>query len=792
MMPLTCAACGQPMASTAAFCGHCGRPVQRACSQCGGSVGPQARFCGTCGADVVALAGVPAVATPPQPPSLPAPLPALPTPLPLSPARQPTPPWAAPAAAPAPLSVRSASRRPLAIAGVGVAVVAVLVAVTVLGDRLPWHTTSLPVAAVSADAPTVIDVPTDVIGNTTVRAAGATVVADDVKIVVPQGAVSTDTDIVVQRLNAPFHMDDGAAAASDALDARPIGPAFDLGPAGTQFGQPVDVTLPYDASIVPDGTDPNLIVVAYYTGTHWAVAGGKADVAAHTVTVRLQAFSGLTAAAVLLTFLVGIVVNRAITYNETKKNPNAYNDQVVRGVAKQWITNDPAVKEAAAGATAGGISLSDPASLAAYMGKQGATPVEVTLTPGGSPRKVTYFDGENSNWQKPVDYLARNMKGDCTSTTNAMVSVFRSLGYKAKGVEGYAGDKNHPHAWGEVLIGDKAYMIDQNGMLQLLPGAIGLNHLIRADKNDPRDYMWDETGQEIYKGNWWGPTVLTIDPTLIADGQIGENYDFKASATGIPDTAESVQFEWYQDSVPNTEWTPGGVLPPYQEPLTTRATFSFNERGSYLIKVALFATTEGVRAQLARASVRVRIKSATASPSAVSSPSAVASTSVSAGYWQFVETKNFPDPPPVVKTDYDVTADGAHFSRVVSRPDEKPATWAFSCTWSISSPADPGRLTPGSSVEGTASCTDTSDAVGFYSSGVSFAIEPLGIPGYDGGTWGPAMTFGLRETKTLKGSLIVPAGPRASAPWNGQICVQFQVGQIGYTQRIYKWVPGGE
>jgi hypothetical protein len=54
------------------------------------------------------------------------------------------------------------------------------------------------------------------------------------------------------------------------------------------------------------------------------------------------------------------------------------------------------------------------------------------------------------------------------------------------------------------------------------------------------------------------------------------------------------------------------------------------------------------------------------------------------------------------------------------------------------------------------------------------------------------MTFGLRETKTLKGSLIVPAGPRASAPWNGQICVQFQVGQIGYTQRIYKWVPGGE
>lgn len=619
-MSTTCAACGRLVASNAAFCIGCGQPVPRACSACGASVSATANWCGTCGSKVGAAASAGTTA---------------PAPLPLAP---PMPPWAAPAAAPAPLGVRSASRRPLAIAGVGLAAVALLVAVTVFGDRLPWNTTSLPVVAMSMDAPTVIDVPTEVIGSTTVRVAGATVVADDVKIVVPNGAVSADTDVVIQRLNAPFHMDDGAAAGSDALDARPIGPAYDLGPAGTQFGQPVDVTLPYDASIVPDGTDPRQIVVAYYTGTHWAVAGGKADVAAHTVTVRLQAFPGCVVLSALAALIAGIVVNRAITYNELKKNPNAYDDQVVRGVAKEWITpDDPAVKAAAAGATAGGVSLSDQAGLAAYMAKQGMKPVGVTLTPGGKPQTATYDGGPGTNWRMPVDYLSRDMKGDCTDATNTMVSVFRSLGYKAKGVEGYAGDKQHPHAWGEVLIGDKAYMIDQNGMLQLLPGAIGLNQLIRADKNDPRDYMWDEAGQEIYKGNWWGPTVLTVTPTTIADGQIDKSYDFKASATGIPDTAESVDFKWYQDGILNTEWDAGGVLPPYEEPLTTRATFTFHEGGNYLIKVTLFATIEGVRGQIARATVPVKVVAAGASPSAIKPPSSVESTST-AGHWVLVNS----------------------------------------------------------------------------------------------------------------------------------------------------------
>jgi hypothetical protein len=61
----TCVTCGQPMTSTAAFCGNCGRPAWRACPHCGGPTAEGARWCGTCGADLAHLSGVPAVAPPP-------------------------------------------------------------------------------------------------------------------------------------------------------------------------------------------------------------------------------------------------------------------------------------------------------------------------------------------------------------------------------------------------------------------------------------------------------------------------------------------------------------------------------------------------------------------------------------------------------------------------------------------------------------------------------------------------------------------------------------------------------
>jgi hypothetical protein len=202
-----------------------------------------------------------------------------------------------------------------------------------------------------------------------------------------------------------------------------------------------------------------------------------------------------------------------------------------------------------------------------------------------------------------------------------------------------------------------------------------------------------------------------------------------------------------------------------------------------------------------RTSSATRSASPTRSPSP--SPSAIASTSVSAGYWQYVETKNFPNAPSDEtlnygpKVDWGITADSGHFSWVEPGINgEGPATHAFSCTWSISSPTDLKRLVPGSSVEGTASCVDTSqynaENHGSGGCGMDLEIMPVGFPNFDGGTWTDFMNDGYQETKTAKGSLIVPAGPLASEPWNGQIGVTFTLGPgVGYTQRIYKWVPGG-
>ena len=125
----TCAACGQPMTATAAFCGNCGQPAWRACPQCGGPTAEGARWCSTCGANLAGFAGVPLAAPPSQPTAPPAP-----------PYAQPAPPYAqvaqpayraAPAAPDARAAGRGLSRRAILL------VVAVAVAVGAAGGA--WY-----------------------------------------------------------------------------------------------------------------------------------------------------------------------------------------------------------------------------------------------------------------------------------------------------------------------------------------------------------------------------------------------------------------------------------------------------------------------------------------------------------------------------------------------------------------------------------------------------------------------------------------------------------------------------
>ena len=131
-----------------------------------------------------------------------------------------------------------------------------------------------------AEGPTVIDVPYKVVASQTVSAAGATITAEGATLVVPPGAVATDTRVEITRLDAPFHQNPYARDEADAIPAIPVGPAFDFGPAGVAFKTPVTVTLPYDPAALLNGYDQ--VAIAYYTGTRWVVLGGTVDAAAHT------------------------------------------------------------------------------------------------------------------------------------------------------------------------------------------------------------------------------------------------------------------------------------------------------------------------------------------------------------------------------------------------------------------------------------------------------------------------------------------------------------------------------
>ena len=391
-----------------------------------------------------------------------------------------------------------------------------------------------PIVETVVDAPTVIDVPSTVVSSGTLPPGGATVAADGVTLVVAPGAVAADTGVKIARLDAPFQMDVFAPVDSTAAAAIPVGHAYDFGPSGVGFTEPAVVTLPYDPANVPAGTDPGRVAVAYFTGTHWAIASGVVDPSAHTVTVRVKAFDGEVFTTIILATLAGAAINRAIKW--AYGGEGVKSDAISEKKAKNYITpDDPAVRDAAARAKAGGVPLSDPAKLAKYLADHADKPVPISFVgPDGSPVTPAYTTANGSNWQTPADYLTKGqMKGDCTDITSATVSMFRALGYPAKAVFGYVVDKDSPHVWGEVQIGGKPYLIDEEGKLQPLDDAMTSMHLIRPDPSDPRAFMWDESGQTPYDADWWSKPIdpngkwtgtftitdVTIDPALKAEAE---------------------------------------------------------------------------------------------------------------------------------------------------------------------------------------------------------------------------------------------------------------------------------
>jgi uncharacterized protein YjdB len=108
-----------------------------------------------------------------------------------------------------------------------------------------------------------------------------TAAAGKVTLVVPPGALAAPVPLTVTAVqNPPAH------------PALIPGTAWDLGPDGIQFAQPVTLRIRYEPAQLPGGTIAGQLRVARHTGGAWVpVPGSTVDIATATVTAVITGFS---------------------------------------------------------------------------------------------------------------------------------------------------------------------------------------------------------------------------------------------------------------------------------------------------------------------------------------------------------------------------------------------------------------------------------------------------------------------------------------------------------------------
>ena len=363
--------------------------------------------------------------------------------------------------------------------------------------------------------PTVIDVPYESSEQVVSAAEGGQLEFQGAQISVPPGAVASDTTLEVKILQDDFNV---SQTVSPDAEVFAVGSVVDFGPAGTVFDVPVTVTVPYDESLLPAGIPEEDVALVYWDGSAWVTVQGTVDTNKNTVTAELREFDG-----VALTVAAGALMVSVLGYLSSKVYKLWKGDAITQGIADTYINPDNStVKQMAQTATCGGVSLTNKQALAQYMESLTLpTPQKLAFIKDGT--KIEMIEGEHydagagTNWQMPKDFFDKNMKGDCTDVTNAMVSVFRSLGYEARGVFGYETDpttnEKGAHAWGEVLIGGKVYLIDEQGQVSPRESAMELQHLTRPDPTDRRYKMWDNVNHMQKQDPDWYKQYLTSTTT---------------------------------------------------------------------------------------------------------------------------------------------------------------------------------------------------------------------------------------------------------------------------------------
>ena len=105
-------------------------------------------------------------------------------------------------------------------------------------------------------------------------------------IEIPPGAMAEDTVITVQSVPDIDVPDPGQNA--------PAGPTVDFGPDGLEFGEDAEVTLPYDPASIPEGEEPEdvlMVVQEEADGSQQVLPPSGVDPDEETVTVAVGGFS---------------------------------------------------------------------------------------------------------------------------------------------------------------------------------------------------------------------------------------------------------------------------------------------------------------------------------------------------------------------------------------------------------------------------------------------------------------------------------------------------------------------
>ena len=106
------------------------------------------------------------------------------------------------------------------------------------------------------------------------------------ELIIPPGALSEDTEITLSIVNSEDLPEPPPGTAK-------IARAFDFGPDGTVFQQPVTVVFKYEDSDVPPGMSEDDLLVFYYesSSSTWVPLSGVVDPEANTITCQVDHFT---------------------------------------------------------------------------------------------------------------------------------------------------------------------------------------------------------------------------------------------------------------------------------------------------------------------------------------------------------------------------------------------------------------------------------------------------------------------------------------------------------------------